>query len=113
MVNARIVAVYNGTEILDFDGNDVGVAQTLTSPAAVTSSLTGSSFRAPTGNVAIGNPSAFANTQPQGAVIMGGTTVPPTGIAPVGAIATAGAVFASDTVVMKIIADGTASNVKD
>ena len=62
------------------------------------------------GNVEIGTPGAFGTTQPQGAVVMGGTSL--TGVAPAGAIATAGAVFASDTVVRKIIADGTASNVE-
>src|SRR3990167_8812933 len=93
-INARLVAVYNGTEIFDFDGNDIAVSQTLTSSAALVSSLTGNAFVAATGNVALGNPGAFATTQPQGAVIMGGTTL--SGIAPVGAITTAGAVFASD-----------------
>ena len=108
--NGRIAAVYNGTEILDFDGNDLGVAQTATSSAAFISSLTGNAFVAATGNVALGNPGAFATTQPQGAVIMGGSSL--SGIAPEGTIATAGAIFASDTAVMKIIADGTADNVE-
>lgn len=62
--------------------------------------------------VRIGAPPAFATTQPRGAVIMGGTTSPRTGVAPAGAITTSGAIFASDTVVRKIIADGTASNVE-
>lgn len=108
--NGRIVAVYNGTEILDFDGNDIAVSQTATSSAAFISTLTGNAFVAATGNVAIGNPGAFATTQPRGAVIMGGSSL--SGIAPEGAIVTAGAIFASDTVVMKIIADGTANNVE-
>lgn len=63
-----------------------------------------------TGNVNLGNAGAFATTQPVGAVVMGGTSL--SGIAPVGAITTAGGVFASDTVVRKILADGTASNVE-
>ena len=109
-INARIVAVYNGTEIFDFDGNDIAISQTLTSSAAIASSLTGNAFRAATGNVALGNPGAFASTQPQGAVIMGGTSL--SGIAPAGTISTAGAVFASDTVVRKIIADSTVSNIQ-
>ena len=109
-INGRIVAVYNGTEILDFDGNDIAVSQTATSNAAFISSLTGNAFVAATGNVAIGNPGVFATTQPQGAVIMGGSSL--SGIAPVGAITTAGAIFASDTVVMKIVAGGTANNVE-
>lgn len=114
--NARLVAVYNGTEIFDYDGNDIAVAQATAYSAAVTntssytSSLTGNAFVAATGNVAIGTPGAFATTQPQGAVVMGGSSL--TGIAPVGTITTAGAVFASDTVVMKIVAGGTANNVE-
>jgi hypothetical protein len=108
-INARLVAVYNGTEIFDFDGNDLQVTQALTSSAAIVSSLTGNAFVAATGNVALGNPGAFGTTQPQGAVIMAGTSL--SGIAPVGAIATSGAIFASDTVVRKIIAAGTASNI--
>ena len=109
-INGRIVAVYNGTEIFDFDGNDIAVSQTLTSSAALISSLTGSAFVAATGNVAIGNPGVFATTQPQGAVVMGGSSLG--GIAPVGAITTAGGVFASDTAMRKIIAAGTASNIQ-
>ena len=109
-VNGRIVAVYNGTEILDFDGNDIAVSQTATSSAAFISSLTGNAFVAATGNVAIGNPGTFATTQPQGAVIMGGSSL--SGNAPEGAITTAGAIFASDTAVMKIVAAGTANNVE-
>ena len=109
-VNGRIVAVYNGTEIFDFDGNDIAVSQTATSSAAFISSLTGNAFVAATGNVAIGNPGLFATTQPQGAVIMGGSSL--SGIAPEGAITTAGAIFASDTAVMKIVAAGTANNVE-
>lgn len=112
----RLRALFNGTEVFDFDANDmiVTVATTFSSTivvtSSVTSSLTGNAFVAATGNVAIGNPGAFATTQPQGAVIMGGSSL--SGIAPVGAITTAGAIFASDTVVRKIIAAGTASNVE-
>lgn len=109
-INARLVAVYNGTEILDYDGNDIAVSQTLTSSAAIVSSLTGNAFVAATGNIALGNPGAFATTQPQGAVIMGGSSLG--GVAPVGTITTAGAIFASDTAVMKIVAGGTADNVE-
>lgn len=116
-INARLVAVYNGTEIFDFDANDIAISQTLTSSAAlattvaaVAASAAGNGFRAATGNVALGNPGAFASTQAQGAVIMGGTSL--SGIAPAGAITTAGAVFASNTVVRKIIAASTVSNIQ-
>lgn len=109
-INARLVATYNGTEIFDFDGNDLQVSQTLTSSAAFVSTLTGNAFVAATGNVTLGGAGAFATTQAQGAVKMGGTSL--TGIAPVGAITTAGAVFASDTAVMKIVAGGTANSIQ-
>ena len=77
---------------------------------AYTSTVVGAAFVANTGNVSIGNPGAFATTQPQGAVVMGGSSL--SGIAPVGAITTAGAVFASDTAVMKIVAGGTADTIQ-
>ncbi len=71
---------------------------------------TADDFIGTSGNVMLANPGTFASTQPVGAVVMGGTSL--NGVAPAGAIATAGAVFASDTVVRKIIAAGTASNVE-
>lgn len=111
--NARLSAVYNDTEVFDFDANDMAVAQaaTFASTAAFTGVVSGTAgFRANTSNVYLGNPGAFATTQPQGAVVMGGSSL--SGVAPVGAITTAGAVFASDTAVMKIVAGGTANNVE-
>lgn len=113
--NGRLGAEYDGTEVFDFDANDMAVAVALTAAIGVTSTTGGftasaGDFIGTTANVKIGNPGAFATTQPQGAVVMGGTSL--SGIAPVGAITTAGAVFASDTVVRKIVAGGTASNVE-
>lgn len=58
------------------------------------------------GNVRLGAISAFGTTEPTSAVVM------KVGTAPVGAITTSGGIFASSTVVKKIIADGTASNVE-
>lgn len=109
-VNQRIAAVFNGTEVFDFDANDMALAQALSSTTTYTSTGTGNMFIAATGNVAIGNPGTYGTTQPQGAVTMGGSSL--SGIAPVGAITTAGGIFASDTVVRKILAAGTASNVE-
>lgn len=106
----RLRALYNGTEVFDFDADDLAFSVAVTSSSTFTSTLTGNAFVAATGNVALGNPGAFATTQPQGAVIMGGTSLG--GVAPAGAIATAGGIFASDTVVRKIIAAGTVSNVE-
>ena len=108
--NSRLDFYYRGTRVGHINSTGMTNALTLTATDSITSSKTGSAFIAATGNVAIGNPPAFATTQPQGAVIMGGTSR--SGIAPVGSIATSGAVFASDTVVMKIIAAGTATNVE-
>src|SRR3990167_7331978 len=115
--NGRMSAVYDQTEVFDFDGNDLAVAQATTfattttqTAGSYTLSAAAAAFTAPLGNVSLGNPGAFATTQPQGAVVMGGSSL--SGIAPVGAIATAGAIFASDTVVMKIVAGGTANNVE-
>lgn len=120
--NSRLDFYYRGTRVGHANATGLTSAGTLTidgastltgavtATSSVTSNLTGNAFIAPTGNVALGNPGAFATTQPQGAVVMGGSSL--SGIAPVGAITTAGAVFASDTVVRKIIAAGTASNVE-
>ena len=87
-----------------------GGGSTQTQTGAYTSTVVGAAFIAATGNASLGNPGAFATTQPQGAVVMGGSSLG--GIAPVGAITTAGAVFASDTAVMKIVAGGTADTIQ-
>ena len=83
---------------------------TWTGTGDVTLSGDGSDFVSATGNVQIGTPGVFATTQPQGGVVMGGSSLG--GVAPSGTITTAGAIFSSDTVVRKIIADATASNVE-
>lgn len=115
-INNRIVATYNGTEIFDWDGNDIVITPAVAHAAAVsnsssfTSSIVGNAFIAPTGNVALGNPGVFSDTQPQGAVVMGGAALG--GVAPAGTITTACAIFASNTAVRKIIADSTVSNIE-
>lgn len=63
-------------------------------------------LRVTAGNERLGVVSAFGTTEPTSAVVM------KQGTAAVGAIATSGALFASATVLRKIIADGTASNVE-
>ena len=57
-------------------------------------------------NFQVNNTALFATTQPTAAVVF------QSGTAPVGAITTGGALFASTTVIRKIIADGTASDVQ-
>jgi hypothetical protein len=102
-INGRIVAVYNGTEIFDFDGNDVVVAQAMSTAQLV--AATGD-VRVTVGNFRAGAVEAFATTEPTSAIVM------KTGTAPVGAITTSGGLFSSATVVQKIIAAGTVSNVE-
>lgn len=112
----RLAAVYNGTEVFDFDANDM----VITPATTVTGALVGSSTVTSTGvftasaeariangfNLRVGTITAFGTTQPTNAVVMR------SGTAPAGTITTAGGIFASDTVVRKIIADGTVSDVQ-
>ena len=117
-VNARLGAVYNGTEAFDFDANDMAVAVALTAALGVTATTGGLTATAggvtatagdligTAGNLRLGAISAFATTEPTSAVVM------KQGTAPVGAITTSGGIFSDGTVVKKIIANGTASNVE-
>src|SRR3990167_4637929 len=115
-VNGRIVAVYNGTEIFDFDGNDLAVAQnaTMAGTLVVTGAqtLTGvtthsAEVRVANGfNVRVGTISAFATTEPTNAIVF------KEGTEFAGAIVTSGGLMSSATVVRKIIAAGTVSNVE-
>lgn len=57
-------------------------------------------------NLQVANTATFGTTQPDAAAVF------QSGTAPVGAVTTAGAIFASATVMRKIIADGTASNIE-
>lgn len=105
-INNRLVAVFNGTEIFDFDANDMAIssAASLAVGGVQTSAAdvrVGEGF-----NLRVGTVSAFATTEPTDAVVMKG------GTAPAGAITTSGGLFSSATVVRKIIADGTVSNVE-
>ena len=115
-VNNRIVAVFNGTEIFDFDGNDMVVTQNATFSGTTTitgaQTLTGitthsDEVRIAEGfNLRIGTISAFATTEPTNAVVM------KVGTEFAGAITTSGGLMSSSTVVRKIIAAGTVSNVE-
>ena len=67
---------------------------------------TANDFRATVGNYRAGPVNAFATTEPTQAVIL------EAGTAPSGAITTSSGIFASATVLRKIIADGTISNVQ-
>jgi len=115
-INGRIVAVYNGTEIFDFDGNDMVITPnvTMAGSATVTGAQTftgvtthSAELRVANGfNIRVGTISAFGTTEPTNAIVFR------SGTAFAGAITTAGGLQSSDTVVTKIIAAGTVSNVE-
>lgn len=115
-VNARLAAVFNGTEVFDFDANDMiitpatTVTGLLTASAAMTATTgnitaTAGDVRVTAGNVRLGTVSAFGTTEPTAWVVCRSATQP------AGAITTASGIGSNDTVVRKIIADGTVSNV--
>ena len=114
--NGRLVAAFNGTEIFDFDANDMVITQNATASGTLTvtgaQTLTGvtthsAETRIAEGfNLRIGTISAFATTEPTNAIVMrGGTEF-------AGAITTAGGIMSSATVLRKIIAAGTVSNIE-
>lgn len=115
-INNRLVAVFNGTEVFDFDANDMAVTQnvTMAGTLAVTGAqtLTGittlsNELRVANGkNIRVGTIAAFATTEPTNAIVFqGGTEF-------AGAIVTSGGLMSSATVIRKIIAAGTVSNVE-
>jgi|SRR3990170_6465757 len=99
----RLVAVFNGTEIFDFDGNDLTVAQAM-STVAITAAT--GDVNVTVGNFRAGVVSAFATTEPTSWLVC------KAGTQPAGAIATSGGVGANATTVQKIIAAGTINNVE-
>lgn len=117
-INNRLVAVFNGTEIFDFDGNDVAIAQNaaMLGTLAVTGAqtLTGvtthsAETRIAEGfNLRIGTISTFGTTEPTNAVVL------KVGTNPVGAITTSGGIFVTTggATISKIIADGTVSTIQ-
>ena len=116
--NSRVALNYAGTRRLSVNGTGVSVNGTTTSSGALTVTtggltvtagglvVTASDAAITAGNLRLGVISAFATTQPTSAVVM------KTGTAPAGAITTSSGIFASATVLQKIIADGTVSNVE-
>jgi hypothetical protein len=125
-VNGLLELYYEGTKVGDHtNAFDPSAALTPASVAAVGAVSAGSTVAATTtvtggtgviattgdikgtaGNLRLGVVSAFGTTEPTSAVVL------KQGTAPVGAIATSSGIFASATVMRKIIADGTASNVE-
>ena len=122
-VNNRLELYYNSTLVAHATATTFVPAVATTSPstlAATTTITAGTGLTVTTGNsviaagdlrVTAGNErlgvvSAFATTEPTSALVM------KAGTAPAGAITTSGGLFSSSTVVRKIIADGTVSNVE-
>ena len=138
--NGRLAAVYNDTEIFDFDGNDMNVAQNMvaagtlavTGASTLTGNVVASGTLAVTGastltgaqtltgitthsdevriangkNLRIGTINTFVTTEPTNALVMF------QGTAFAGAIVTSGGIQSSATVLTKIIAAGTVSNIE-
>lgn len=109
-INGRLVAVFNGTEVFDYDANDVAFAQNVVAGGTLTATgvLTASAeARIAEGfNLRIGTINTFGTTEPTNAVVL------KVGTAPAGAITTSNGLFSAATVLQKIIAAGTVSNVE-
>ena len=108
---------YKGTEVAKITATTFNSAGTIAGTAitataggltvtAGNATITAGDDRITAGNCRLGAVSAFATTEPTSAVIF------KSGTAPVGAIVTSGALYANDTVLLKMIADGTESNVE-
>ena len=103
-------------EIMQISTTAVTVTGTATSGLTVTAggvtatageiTATANDFRATVGNYRSGPVNAFGTTEPTQAVIL------EAGTAPAGAITTSSGIFSSSTVLRKIIAHGTVSNVQ-
>lgn len=107
----------NGTKVGQASGSTVTMAGAVSASTTITAGTgltvtTGNTVtsagdsRITAGNLRLGVVSAFATTEPTSAVVM------KAGTAPAGAITTSGGLFSSATVVQKIIAAGTVSNVE-
>ena len=82
------------------------IASTTTMTSGTQLTVTTGDARVTAGNVRLGAVETFATTEPTSALVM------KAGTAPAGAITTSGGIFSSATVVQKIIAAGTVSNVE-
>lgn len=119
--NDRLELYYNNTKVGHFTGTTfvlaAGVGVTVTDTgltvtaggATVTAGnlvVTADDARITAGNVRLGAVETFGTTQPTSAVVL------KEGTAPSGAITTSSGIYASATVLRKVIADGTLSNVE-
>ena len=117
LANSRVDFYYRGTRVghvtatLLSGALAIEAGTTLTAGTGLTvttgnSTVTAGDEQVTAGNMRLGVVSTFANTQPTSAAVF------KVGTAPVGAIVTSGGVFSSSTVMRKIIAAGTASNIQ-
>lgn len=115
--NARLDVYYRGTRIGHFNSSGftsvlaIAATTTVTAGTGLTvttgnTTNTAGDVRVTAGNVRLGVVSTFMTTEPTSALVM------KSGTAFAGAIATSGGIQSTDTVVTKIIADGTVSNVE-
>ena len=98
--NSRLEVQVNGTVAARFD--DTGSYLTIPDGGIT---VTDGDVKIVAENLYMGAETAFASTEPTSAVVF------KTGTAPAGAIVTSSALFANDTVLRKIVAGGTISNV--
>jgi hypothetical protein len=103
--NSRLDIYYEGTREADISASGLTVADGFTITAGG-ATVTAGDAAITAGNVRLGAIETFATTEPTSAVVM------KEGTAPAGAITTSGGLFSSATVVRKIIAAGTVSNVE-
>lgn len=115
--NARLDMYYRGTRVGSLDVNSfdlvmatnvTGLMTASTGVTATTGNVTATAgdLRITAGNARLGVVSTFVTTEPTSAIVFkAGTEF-------AGAITTSGGLMSSATVVRKIIADGTASNVE-
>ena len=116
-INSALELYYNDTLVAAVTAGSLAITGAASATTTVTagtgltvttgnSVVTAGDLRVTTGNERLGAVETFATTEPTSALVM------KVGTAPVGAITTSGALFSSSTVVRKLIADGTASNVE-
>lgn len=115
--NARLDVYYRGTRVGHFNASGFSVEGALSASSTVTAGTgltvtagnttnSAGDVRVTAGNVRLGVVSTFMTTEPTSAIVF------KSGTAFAGAITTSGGLQSTDTVVTKIIADGTVSNVE-
>jgi hypothetical protein len=102
--------LFNGTKVADFDASAFASAKALAVTGGITATtgdavVTAGDARVTAGNVRLGAVSAFVTTEPTSAIVF------KQGTAFAGAITTSSGIMSNGTLLRKIIADGTVSNV--